>query len=408
MIHAITLEDGRASYRNRWVESAGLREERTAGSALYPGLLEHRRRPRRRRSRTPATPTSSRTPASCWRSWRPSLPTELVPCTLATVGEYDFGGKLARPDDRASEDGSRDRRDAVLRLLAVSAVPAVPRRRHATARSSRSEAIDVAWPSMMHDFAITTDYVIFMLCPLVFSFENMQRRAASVFTWEPERGTQLGVMPRSGGNADVRWFDTDPCYVFHPHERVRRGRRRIVLDVARYEQLDFMEPAARRASRGWRDENARGCTAGGSTSRRRRRASRRRSTTSTASSRASTSGWLGRKHRFGYMAARDGDRRPWPCPQFTAIRRYDLERGTHRDARVRRAATASASRCSCRAHATPPRTTATCWRPGLRRGAQRERLLVLDARDIAGEPIATVRLPHRVPYGFHGNWAAAD
>ena len=40
MIHAITLRDGRASYRNRWVWGEGLKEERKAGQALYPGLLE--------------------------------------------------------------------------------------------------------------------------------------------------------------------------------------------------------------------------------------------------------------------------------------------------------------------------------------------------------------------------------
>ena len=32
---------------------------------------------------------------------------------------------------------------------------------------------------------------------------------------------------------------------------------------------------------------------------------------------------------------------------------------------------------------------------------------ILDARNVTGEPVAQVTLPHRVPYGFHGNWAAA-
>src|SRR6266404_5189776 len=40
MIHAISLRDGRASYRNRWVGSRGLAEERAAGQATFKGLLE--------------------------------------------------------------------------------------------------------------------------------------------------------------------------------------------------------------------------------------------------------------------------------------------------------------------------------------------------------------------------------
>ena len=32
---------------------------------------------------------------------------------------------------------------------------------------------------------------------------------------------------------------------------------------------------------------------------------------------------------------------------------------------------------------------------------------ILDARNIDGEPLAVVHLPHRIPYGFHGNWVAA-
>ena len=34
-------------------------------------------------------------------------------------------------------------------------------------------------------------------------------------------------------------------------------------------------------------------------------------------------------------------------------------------------------------------------------------LWILGAQDLGGEPVARVGLPHRVPYGFHGNWVPA-
>ena len=34
----------------------------------------------------------------------------------------------------------------------------------------------------------------------------------------------------------------------------------------------------------------------------------------------------------------------------------------------------------------------------------RSEVSVLDSRDFAGDPVATVDLPRRVPYGFHGSW----
>ena len=35
-------------------------------------------------------------------------------------------------------------------------------------------------------------------------------------------------------------------------------------------------------------------------------------------------------------------------------------------------------------------------------------VVVIDARDVAAGPVATVRLPHRMPFGFHANWFPAE
>jgi carotenoid cleavage dioxygenase-like enzyme len=34
-------------------------------------------------------------------------------------------------------------------------------------------------------------------------------------------------------------------------------------------------------------------------------------------------------------------------------------------------------------------------------------LVIIDASDFTGKPVATIKLPTRVPYGFHGNWISA-
>ena len=56
MLHGVTLGDGTASYRNRWIRSRGLEAEATLGRAIYPGLgnvmdFPDRSPDRRRRAR---------------------------------------------------------------------------------------------------------------------------------------------------------------------------------------------------------------------------------------------------------------------------------------------------------------------------------------------------------------------
>ena len=400
MIHAVTLDDGRASYRNRYVLSRGLREEQEAGRALYRGLLEFQA------TEIPGFKNTGNTNI-VWHAGKllalveAALPTRMMAGPLDTVGEYDFDGRLAGP---MTAHPKLDPETGEMLFFGYSPFPPYLTYHVAAADGAlvRSEVIDVAWPSMMHDFAITKDHVIFILCPLVFSFERLAERGGA-FSWEPERGTRLGIMPRRGGNADVRWFDTDPSYVFHPMNAYEDGDA-IVLDVARYGRLDFMsavaveEPGYRDANAArlhrWRIDLARGGVA-----------STPLDDIVTEFPRVDERR-LGRRHRFGYMAAREPELNDGAQPLWTAVRKYDLERGGVTERRF-------GAGNGVGEPLFVPRTAAAGeddgWVLVLVYDAAHDTsdFWILDAQDVAGEPVARVALPHRVPYGFHGNWVAA-
>ncbi|HZP40049.1 MAG TPA: carotenoid oxygenase family protein [Candidatus Binatia bacterium] len=397
MIHAIRLRDGRASYRNRWVASAGLREERAAGRALFPGLLDL----------DPAELPRIKNTANTNVVWHAgkllalmeaALPTRLDPATLETIGEYDFAGRLGTA---MTAHPKMDPDTGEMHFFGYSPLPPWLTY-HVADRDGalvRSEPIDVAWPSMIHDFAIAAEHVVFILCPLVFSFERVAERGG-VFSWEPERGTRLGVMPRHGGNADVRWFATDASYVLHPMNAYAEGGE-VVLDVARYQRLDFMQPRAARDPefRGdtaaylhrWRIDLAGGLVRSApldDVPAEFPRIDERRT---------------GHRHRFGYMAIHGPEQHGERRPTWSAIRRYDLGRGTH-ETRAFGPGHGVGEPIFVPRHANAAEAEGWVLVLVYDDASRASDFWILDAQDVAGDPVAVVRLPHRVPYGFHGSW----
>ncbi len=99
MLHGVTLEEGRASYRNRWVRSQGLEAELALGRAVYPGLGNVTDFPDRSLTgdagpvKNVANTHVIRHAGRWLALWEGGLPTEVTP-DLDTVGEWDFGGRL--------------------------------------------------------------------------------------------------------------------------------------------------------------------------------------------------------------------------------------------------------------------------------------------------------------------------
>jgi carotenoid cleavage dioxygenase len=255
-----------------------------------------------------------------------------------------------------------------------------------------------AGPSMMHDFAITDRHAIFLDLPITL---DLGRLATGMpYGWNDAYGARIGVMPleRPG---EVRWFDVDPAYVFHVGNAHTDAAGRVVLDAARYAAPDAAamwdrlghDPAGRAAAAAttgaarlyrWVLDLATGTV-----------------TETLLDDRAVEFPTLddervGREARYRYAVSDAGGR--------AAVVKFDAAAGSlseHAlsDDTVAGEAVFVPSAGSDRAEDDGWLITITTRRDG-----SASQLMVLDATDVAGAPVAAVTLPRGVPSGFHGSW----
>jgi carotenoid cleavage dioxygenase len=200
-------------------------------------------------------------------------------------------------------------------------------------------------------------------------------------------------MPRTGTDADVRWFDVNPCYVFHPMNAYEDGDR-IVLDVARYEHIwkggsmDFPPPMLWR----WTIDTARGTV------------TEEQIDDRSAEFPRVSDAVVGRKHRYGYeMSMGDAG---FGEVDAGAILKYDRQHGTRTSIELGKGRV-------CGEAVFAPAANAQHEDDGYLMTfiydapSDTSEFVVFDAASMSPDPVATVALP-RVPFGFHGSWVPAS
>jgi len=226
MLHGIRLRGGRAEwYRNRWVRTRELeghpfvREDSTVDLAA-----------------TPANTHVIRHADTVLALCEVGLP-YWVSESLETVGPYDFNGRLTTA---MTAHPKEDPVTGELHLFGTGFAPPYLTYHRVTAEGVLldSRPIDVPGPTMMHDFAITEHHIVWMDLPVVFE-ATLAGRGGMPYRWDENYGARLGVMSRTPGSTDVRWYDVDPCYVFHVGNAYEDAQGRIVLDAVRYDHDGF-------------------------------------------------------------------------------------------------------------------------------------------------------------------------
>ncbi|HEV7862415.1 MAG TPA: carotenoid oxygenase family protein [Acidimicrobiia bacterium] len=379
MLHGVELRAGRASwYRNRYVRTKSFEDGRHIcgenGTFDFEANVAN----------THVVAHGGRILALVENTH----PTEVDP-DLNTVGPFDFGGRLTTA---MTAHPKRCPVTGELHFFGYGVFPPLLTYHRADAAGNlvQSEEITVPGPTMIHDFAITEHSVVFMDLPVVCD-PSLLMAGTMPYRWSDDYGARIGVMPRLGSNADVRWFDVEPCYVFHVLNASEPQPGRLHVDVVRYPHLwrdhqNAFEPATLHR---WTVDVASGTVKEEALDDRAvefPRVDERR---------------VGRTARFGYAV----QTRPGPdgFAMETGLVKYDLVTGAteeHRFGPGRTPGEAVFVPASDDAGEDDGYLLAYVYDAG----ADGSDLVILDASDFAASPVATVALPRRVPFGFHGSW----
>ena len=405
MVHGVFFENGRADYRNRWIRTAGWQAEHDAGRALWTGIMEpvkpHGGVPLKDTANTSLVVHRDKLLALWWLS---GTPYELSRKDLSTIGPETFGGKLtggfaAHPkvDPRTGEMIFFDysiMRQPFLRYGVVSA----------DGELVRYEPLEIATPHIQHDCAITERYSILLDLPLGWDPARLKEGKRRI-GFDRESPSRFGILPRMGHASDVRWFEHDPCYVYHTINAYEAGDE-VVLVACRVAdpiptdqaqggviaRLDFIElvPHLYR----WRFNLKTGAVHG-----------ERLDDVATEFPRVNDTR-QGQRLRYSYN--------PTLAPRadlmFDGLIKYDLERGTSSRHTYPKGWYGSEVCFAPRPGATPGGTEEDDgWLIGMLSHAAEDRseAIIFEARDISRGPVCRIALPQRVPIGFHAAWVPA-
>jgi len=387
MIHGVRIEGGRAAwYRNRWVRTDSFTKEFPLHNA------DGTRNLRASVANTHIVNHAGKTLALV----ESSLPYEITN-DLETVGAYDFGGKLLNSMTAHPKICPTTGEMHFFGCGSILAPHVTYHRADADGQLVINRPLEVKALTMMHDFALTANHVVFMDLPIVFNLDIAISGTGDLpYRWDDSYGARLGVLRRDDPYGEVRWFEIDPCYVFHvanAYDFVNSndgvnpndGGDTVALQAVRYPEL-------------WRQNG--GMEADGTM-------------------------WtwtVDLKH--GTVTERQLDDRVVEFPRIDdrlatlparyavsvgdgTLVRHDLVTGDVAEHRFGSADTPGGPSEAVFVPSTSGRPDESSgWYLGYVYDPARDGsdLVIIDASDFTGPPVARIKMPQRVPYGFHGNW----
>ena len=408
MVHAFHIADGRVDYRNRWVRTAKWCIEDREGRAVINAMNPFDCDPAYNEFVLDDKEGLANT-ALVWHGGRllameeGHRPYELDPQSLESIGSWNFRGKLHTAMTAHPKVDPQTGEMVFFAYMATGPFASDVMVHKVDPDGLLTESIHLPTPysAMVHDFVLTENYILIPVMPITGSLERAME-GGPPFAWEPERGAQIGVLPRHGGTADdVRWLEMPTCFTFHFMNGFDRDGV-LTVDGCQMEHAPLFPTPD-------------GGSTGGTEPRLTRWSIDLNDPAAVVESRCIDEyqsefpqcdpRYLGREYRYGWYTSPDGQLSSGledNASVFNTIARFDHETG-------------ESERYSCGDALVSealfvPRSAEAAEGEGYLLSVvthydnQLSSLYIFDALAIAAGPVAKVHLSHRVPAGFHGTW----
>ncbi|MDJ0570948.1 MAG: carotenoid oxygenase family protein [Pleurocapsa sp. MO_192.B19] len=258
MISAFSFKDGKAYYRNRFVQTEAYLQEQEAEKILYRGVFGTQKSGGWLNNIFDLKLKNiANTGVIYWGDkllalWEAAEPHRLDPKTLNTLGIDYLDGVLEPGDAFAAHpwiDPSCEMDDGAPCLVNFRVDPGLSSKITLfefapDGKLLRRHAHSIPGFSFIHDFIITPQYAIFFQNPVNFNplpFLFGMLGAGQCVQFQPDKPTSVILIPRDPNNKEIKTFSVESGFVFHHANAFEKGNK-VYIDSIAYHTLPQVQP----------------------------------------------------------------------------------------------------------------------------------------------------------------------
>lgn len=261
-------------------------------------------------------------------------------------------------------------------------------------RVKRTDLLPLSSGTMLHECAITENYVLVLDLSITFALSKLAK-GYFPFSWNDDHQARIGLLNRKSDNVEIKWFNIDPCYFFHTVNAYEDQQGNVVVHAMRYQRLfdeDWNGPFTEFPSllTRWTLNLANG------------NASEQQLDDLPAEFPRMHPHLNGKFNRFGYLLGTGLGVKP----DFGRIIKYDFVNKSNEVYELGEGKEGAES-VFIPSENQKNEDDGYLMTYVYDKASDKSNLVIFHAQNIKSGPIAQIKLPQRVPFGFHGNWVPA-